>query len=129
MIVDASALVAVILKEHGWEEYEAALLESPDNMISPINRMEVFMRLDSLDGEWLVQKFESFSEAIRLKTESLDTEQLVIAQSAFRQYGKGRHKAALNMGDCFAYALAKAKGQTILFKGNDFIHTDLEPAL
>ena len=129
MIVDASALVAVILKEHGWQAYEAALLDSPDNMISPINRMEVFMRLDSLDGEWLVQKFESFSEAIRLKTESLDTEQLVIAQSAFRQYGKGHHKAALNMGDCFAYALAKAKGQTILFKGNDFIHTDLESAL
>jgi ribonuclease VapC len=129
MIVDASALVAIVLKEPDWETLEKTLLDSPENLISPVNRMEVFMRLDSIDGEWLVKKFEALSVNLRLTTVSLDDAQLGLAQEAFRHFGKGRHKAALNMGDCFAYALAKSKGQPILFKGNDFIHTDLEPAV
>jgi ribonuclease VapC len=129
MIVDASAMIAVILKEQGWESFEAALLTSPENLISPVNRMEIFMRLDKLDGDWLVQIFEMLAEAVNLKTEPVDLAQLANAQDAFRRFGKGRHKAALNMGDCFAYALAKSKGQPLLFKGDDFTHTDLEFAL
>ena len=129
MIVDASALVAIVLKEPVWQTLEKALLDSPENLISPVNRMEVFIRLEFIDGEWLVRKFEALAAGIGLKTVPLDDEQLALAQSAFRRFGKGRHKAALNMGDCFAYALAKAKGQPILFKGNDFIHTDLESAV
>ena len=129
MIVDASALVAVILKESDWESLEKALVDSPVNLISPVNRMEVFIRLESIDGEWLVQKFDALAAKIRLTTVSLDGDQLDLAQDAFRRFGKGRHKAALNMGDCFAYALAKSKGEALLFKGNDFIHTDLESAL
>jgi ribonuclease VapC len=129
MIVDASALIAVVLKEPGWEAYESALVDSHENLISPINRMEVFMRLDVLDGQWLVDKFNEFSGSIALQLVPTDELQLSLAQDAFRRFGKGRHKAALNMGDCFAYALAKAKGEPILFKGNDFSHTDLESAL
>lgn len=129
MIVDASALVAVILKESDWESLEKALVDSPVNLISPVNRMEVFIRLESIDGEWLVKKFDALAAKIRLTTVSLDGDQLDLAQDAFRRFGKGRHKAALNMGDCFAYALAKSKGEALLFKGNDFIHTDLESAL
>ena len=128
MIVDASVLVAIVLKEDGWEALEKSLVDSPENLISPVNRMEVFMRLESIDGEWLVKKFEALAATLLLKTVSLDEAQLAIAQSAFRRFGKGRHKAALNMGDCFAYALAKSKGRPLLFKGNDFIHTDLESA-
>ena len=129
MIVDASALIAVVLKEPDWESYEAALVNSAENMMSPVNRMEVFMRLESIGGEWLVQKFDALAAVLRLKTEPIDDFQLDLAQSAFRRFGKGRHKAALNMGDCFAYALARSKGQAILYKGNDFGHTDLESAL
>lgn len=129
MIVDASALVAIVLKEPGWEAYETVLVSSSDNLISPINRMEVFMRLDSIDGDWLVQKFNALSAALQLTTVSLDDFQLSLAQDAFRRFGKGRHKAGLNMGDCFAYALAKAKDEPLLFKGNDFTQTDLESAI
>ena len=129
MIVDASVLIAIVLKEAGWETLEKTLVDSSENLISPVNRMEVFMRLETIDGEWLIKKFEALSATLRLTTVSLDEVQLDLAQTAFRNFGKGRHKAALNMGDCFAYALAKAKGQTILFKGNDFIHTDLESAI
>ncbi len=129
MIVDASVLIAIVLKEAGWEILEKTLVDSPENLISPVNRMEVFMRLETIDGEWLIKKFEALSATLRLTTVSLDEVQLDLAQTAFRNFGKGRHKAGLNMGDCFAYALAKAKGQTILFKGNDFIHTDLESAI
>lgn len=129
MIVDASVLVAIVLKEAGWEALEKTLVDSSENLISPVNRMEVFMRLESIDGEWLVKKFEALAATLRLTTVSLDEAQLTIAQSAFRRFGKGRHKAALNMGDCFAYALAKSKGHPLLFKGNDFTHTDLESAV
>ncbi|MGB8817472.1 MAG: type II toxin-antitoxin system VapC family toxin [Rhizobiaceae bacterium] len=129
MIVDSSALVAIILKEAGWEILENTLVGSSENLISPVNRMEVFMRLESIDGEWLVSKFEALSTTLRLTTVLLDEAQLGLAQDAFQRFGKGRHKAALNMGDCFAYALAKAKGQPILFKGSDFSHTDLESAV
>ncbi len=129
MIVDASALVAIVLKEPGWEAYESALVRSSENLISPVNRMEVFMRLDSIDGEWLIQKFNALATTLRLTTISIDDFQLDLAQNAFRRFGKGRHKAALNMGDCFAYALAKAKGEPLLFKGNDFTQTDLESAI
>ena len=55
--------------------------------------------------------------------------QAQLAREAYRDFGKGRHRAGLNFGDCFAYALAKEKGETLLFKGNDFSHTDIEPAL
>ena len=129
MIVDASALIAVVLKEPDWEPYEAALVNSAENVMSPINRMEVFMRLESIGGEWLVQKFDALATVLRLKTEPVDDLQLDLAQSAFRRFGKGRHKAALNMGDCFAYALAKARNEPLLFKGGDFSQTDLEAAL
>jgi ribonuclease VapC len=129
MIVDASALIAVVLKEPDWQSYEAALVNSAENVMSPVNRMEVFMRLESIGGEWLVQKFDALAAVLKLKTEPIDDFQLDLAQSAFRRFGKGRHKAALNMGDCFAYALARSKGQAILYKGNDFSQTDLESAL
>jgi ribonuclease VapC len=129
MIVDASALIAVVLKEPEWESFEAALVNSAENLMSPVNRMEVFMRLEMIGGEWLVQKFDALAAVLRLNTEPIDDLQLDIAQTAFRRFGKGRHKAALNMGDCFAYALSKAKGQAILYKGRDFSHTDLESAV
>jgi ribonuclease VapC len=129
MIVDASALIAVVLKEQEWESLEAALVNSAENLMSPVNRMEVFMRLEMIGGEWLVQKFDALAAVLRLKTEPIDDLQLDLAQTAFRRFGKGRHKAALNMGDCFAYALARSKGQAILHKGNDFGHTDLESVL
>ena len=129
MIVDASALIAVVLKEPEWETYESALVNSAENVMSPVNSMEVFMRLETIGGEWLVQKFDALAAVLRLKTEPIDELQLDLAQTAFRRFGKGRHKAALNMGDCFAYALAKARNEPLLFKGGDFSQTDLEAAL
>ena len=129
MIVDTSALIAVVLKEPGCEAFESALVDSSENLISPVNRMEVLMRLDALDGQWLVDKFNALASVFHLQTVPTDDVQLNLAQDAFRSYGKGRHKAALNMGDCFAYALAKSKGAPLLYKGKDFSQTDLESAL
>lgn len=129
MIVDASALIAVVLKEPQWESFEAALVNSAENFISPVNRMEVFMRLEMIGGEWLVQKFDALAAVLRLNTEPIDDLQLDLAQTAFRRFGKGRHTAALNMGDCFAYALAKPRCEPLLFKGEDFAQTDLESAV
>jgi ribonuclease VapC len=70
-----------------------------------------------------------FSREADIAVESVTPEQARIAREAYRDFGKGRHRAGLNLGDCFAYALAKEKGETLLFKGNDFCHTDIEPAI
>lgn len=129
MIVDASALLAVFLGEPDAEAFESAIAGAEAAAMSPINCMEVFMRLDSVWGEAGTAQLDAMIASFRISLEPVDVAQLALAQSAFRRFGKGRHKAALNMGDCFAYALAKAKGQPILFKGNDFIHTDLESAV
>ncbi len=121
MIVDASALLAVFLGEPDAEAFESAIAGA----MSPINCMEAGIPY-GVNG---TAQLDAMIASFRISLEPVDVAQLALAQSAFRRFGKGRHKAALNMGDCFAYALAKAKGQPILFKGNDFIHTDLESAV
>ncbi|MGC2710288.1 MAG: type II toxin-antitoxin system VapC family toxin, partial [Candidatus Sulfotelmatobacter sp.] len=72
--------------------------------------------------------FDDFFSQAKIVIESVSPEQAKIAREAYRDFGKGRHRAGLNFGDCFAYALAKEKGKPLLFKGDDFCHTDIEPA-
>ncbi len=72
---------------------------------------------------------DSFLEQAGFEVVSVDREQVEIARSAYRKYGKGRHPAALNFGDCFSYALAKSNGEPLLYKGEDFARTDIIPAI
>ena len=129
MIVDASALLAIFLSEPDGPQFRSTISGAELASISPVNCLEVSMRLDRIWGNAAIGKLDAMIEALQIAVEPIDRLQSSLAQSAFRRFGKGRHKAALNMGDCFAYALAKSKGQPILFKGNDFIHTDLESAV
>ena len=129
MIVDASALLAILLNEPDGPAYRSAISDAGTASISPVNCLEVSMRLDRIWGDSAADKLDALIDAFAMSVEPIDRAQLTFAQSAFRRFGKGRHKAALNMGDCFAYALARAKGQAILYKGNDFGHTDLESVL
>jgi ribonuclease VapC len=74
------------------------------------------------------RRFDDFFRESGIVVESVTDWQAEIARQAYRDFGKGRHKAGLNFGDCFAYALAKEKGEALLFKGDDFCHTDVEAA-
>jgi ribonuclease VapC len=129
MIIDASALLAIFLNEPESVTFETVLNDSETSSISPVNCLEVSMRLDSIWGDVAIGKLDAYLDELDISIVPIDRIQFSLAQSAFRRFGKGRHKAALNMGDCFAYALAKSKGEPLLFKGNDFTQTDLESAI
>jgi ribonuclease VapC len=77
----------------------------------------------------MADKLDALLGAIRPEIVPFTAEHVSLARDAWRRYGKGRHKAGLNLGDCFAYALAKERGQALLFKGDDFAATDIEPAI
>lgn len=129
MIVDASALLTVLLNEPEAPAFSAALSGADRLRMSAVNYLEVAIRVDRQDSLVLAQKFEGFVDFIGLKVEPVSLSQSRLARRAYAEFGKGRHRAGLNLGDCFAYALAKETGLALLFKGDDFRHTDLEAAL
>ncbi|MEW5687999.1 MAG: type II toxin-antitoxin system VapC family toxin [Pseudomonadota bacterium] len=126
--VDASALVAIMLAEPEAERIELALHETDVAWLSPINYVETGLLLlgrgavstpDELDT-WLAAQRVSVRRDLSLASEALQ---------AYLRFGKGRHPARLNLGDCFAYALAKALDAPLLYKGDDFALTDVRSAL
>ena len=96
---------------------------------SAVNYVEAAIVIDSGKSSISSRRFDDFFREADIAVESVTPEQARIAREAYRDFGKGRHRAGLNLGDCFAYALAKEKGEALLFKGDDFCHTDIEPAI
>lgn len=129
MIVDASALLAVLLDESDAPAFSEALCRADRLMMSAVNYLEVAIRVDRQDNIILLQKFDRIMEFLELLIEPVSLSQAALARGAYREYGRGRHPAGLNLGDCFAYALAKETALPLLFKGNDFRHTDIEAVL
>lgn len=127
MIVDTSALLAVLLREEDAGRFEAAIAATPCRM-SAANVLEATMVLEGRGGTAAGRALDAFLTSAEVATAPITLEQLEIARDAWRRYGKGNHPAALNFGDCFAYALALATGEALLFKGNDFAQTDVEAA-
>ena len=129
MIVDASAILAVLLDEPEKAKYRDILLMTPTLSMSPVNYLEAAVRADDRrhpgKGPALDVLLESFGIAI----EAITSEQARTARQAYKTYGKGNHPARLNLGDCFAYALSKARREPLLFKGDDFRLTDVEAAI
>lgn len=129
MIVDASALLAILFDEPDADRFNRAIAdELEDLLISPVNFVEAAIRADKKGPE----TSEALDEIIRvsgIKVAAITVHQTRLAREAYRRYGKGNHEAKLNLGDCFAYALAKARGEKLLFKGDDFRRTDVEAAL
>ncbi|HVW55267.1 MAG TPA: type II toxin-antitoxin system VapC family toxin [Rhizobiaceae bacterium] len=98
-------------------------------MISPINFLEAAVRVDRLGSPEKSQKFDRLMGELAIEIVPVDREQALLAREAYQRFGKGNHPAKLNIGDCFAYALAKARSEPLLFKGDDFRQTDVEAAL
>ena len=129
MVIDTSALAAIFLAEPERQLFRDLILQADSRLVSAANVLETGIVLEAKKGEALGREFDLFVARASLHVVPVDGEQIELARSAWRKYGKGRHRAALNFGDCFAYALAKELDEPLLFKGEDFRHTDIEPAV
>jgi ribonuclease VapC len=125
-VIDTSALVAIFLAEPERRRFLDLIVEAGTRLISAANALETGIVLEARRGEAAGREFDLFVFRANLQVVPVDGEQVEIARSAWRKYGKGRHPAALNIGDCFAYALAKSSGELLLAKGTDFGATDIE---
>ncbi|MBW4092983.1 MAG: type II toxin-antitoxin system VapC family toxin [Proteobacteria bacterium] len=128
MIVDSSALLAVVLKEPDEERFARALLGAPALRISAANWVEAAIVADSRHPA-VAARFDDLARFLALNIVPVSVDQAQGARRAWQAFGRGNHAARLNYGDCFAYALAKESGEPLLFKGHDFTRTDIEPAL
>ncbi len=129
MVIDTSAIIAILLMEEESALFINAIYSASTRLISTCSLLEATMVLNRTRKEEGVKALDLFVEEAMLEVIPFDREQLKIARDAFAKYGKGNHKAKLNFGDCFSYALAKAFREPLLFKGNDFSLTDIESAI
>lgn len=129
MVVDTSALVAVLFGEAEAETFVRAMAEAEVCLISAANYLETAIVIDARRGPQAGHDLDEFVTRIGLGIEPVTAEQVRIARQGYRTYGRGSHPAGLNFGDCFAYALARASGLPLLFKGRDFAQTDVVPVV
>lgn len=129
MIVDTSAVVAVLQEEPEAPRFARALAAAPKPRISAANWFGAAIVMDSKGNAVAHLRFDQFFRRFGIGVEAVTPELAAAARLAYRAYGRGNHPARLNFGDCFAYALAKDRGEPLLFKGEDFARTDVTPAL
>lgn len=126
LVVDASAILAIVLNESDAAALDSKLRQADVSWISPVNWWEVRARIQSMGSDVLESEIESWMDGRGIEIAEVDAEQTRLAVEAHARF-RGR-PARLNLGDCFAYALAKAKDAPLLFKGNDFVATDVKRA-
>jgi ribonuclease VapC len=129
MILDTSALAAIAFAEPDADLFLTRIRDTEVCRLSVANHLELLMVLQNRFDRRAPAEIEDLLLGAKVRLEPVDVEQSAIAQTAFLEFGKGRHPARLNFGDCFAYALAKAKAEPLLFKGRDFRLTDIEAAI
>jgi ribonuclease VapC len=128
MIIDSSALIAILLGEPEAEPFALAIAEAPRRLVSAFTALETAIVIEAKKGEHGGRELDLLINRAKIEIAPLTSEQMEIARSAWRKYGKGRHPAGLNIGDCCSYALAKCAGEPLLFKGGDFSQTDIKTA-
>jgi ribonuclease VapC len=129
IVVDSSALVAILRREPEADPFLRIIAESRTCLVSSVSLLETSMVLAGRTGDherW--SDLDALIERAGIEVVPQDADQVAQAREAFLGYGKGRHSARLNLGDCASYALAKSRGLPLLFKGDDFMRTDLEAA-
>jgi ribonuclease VapC len=130
MIVDASAVVAILYGEPECADFITALESADKPMMSMINHMEVAIKVDRDPDPVQGRTFDRFIREVGIELMPVTGDHLAVARAAYRDFGKGSgHRAGLNLGDCFAYALATVTDNPLLYKGNDFVHTDIRSAI
>ena len=129
MILDTSPIIAILAEEPDAELYIQALSRARRCRISAGNFVEISIVIEGQFGVEVAQQCDALFRRLGMVIEPVTVEQAHAARQAFHDFGKGRHPAGLNFGDCFAYALAKSTGEPLLFKGEDFGKTDIVSAL
>jgi ribonuclease VapC len=129
MVIDTSALVAILSDEPERRRLIDAIASAAVRLISAATVLEAGIVIEARRGEHAGRELDLFLHRAKCEVVSVDADQVEIARAAYRRFGKGRDAAALNFGDCFSYALAKARGESLLFKGEDFARTDINSAL
>ncbi|MGH3562530.1 MAG: type II toxin-antitoxin system VapC family toxin [Mycobacterium sp.] len=125
MVIDTSALVAMLSDDPEAEQFEAAVEADPIRLMSTASYLETAIVIEARFGEPGGRELDLWLHRAAVDHVAVDTDQADVTRVAYRRYGKGRHRAALNYGDCFSYALAKVSGQPLLCKGDDFTYTDI----
>jgi ribonuclease VapC len=129
VIIDTSALVAILRDEPEAKDCALAIERNPARRVSAANFVETALVIDGSRDPIASRRFDELVKEARIVIEPVTEAHARIAREAYRDFGKGSgHPAKLNFGDCFAYALAKTTGEPLLFKGDDFIQTDIIPA-
>jgi ribonuclease VapC len=128
VIVDTSVIIAILKDEPDAAAIGEVLVRSQTSRMSAVSYVEAGVVVDSNRNPILSRRLDDLLRDLEIGVETVTLTQARIAREAYRDFGKGRHRAGLNFGDCFAYALAKEKSEPLLFKGEDFRHTDIERA-
>jgi len=129
MVIDTSAIVAIAQNEPEAPFFERMIAEDPIRLVSAATVVEAAMVLETRFGEQGGVEFDLWLAKANIEIIPVNAEHTDQARRAWRRYGKGRHPAGLNYGDCFSYALAKLTNEPLLFKGNDFSRTDIQAAV
>lgn len=128
MVLDTSALVAILSGEPEHEAFIQAIEQADVRLLSAATLLEASIVIEARYGAAGAQHFDRLLERADVEIVPMDREQASTARAGWQRFGKGRHPAALNFGDCFSYALAVTRGEPLLFKGNDFSQTDVPMA-
>lgn len=129
MVIDSSALIAILAGEPERRAFIEAIAASDTRLVAAPSMLETGMVVMSRFGSGRLQDLQDFCARGLVETIPFGPTHVALALDAFGRFGKGRHPAGLNFGDCVSYALAKATGEPLLFKGDDFSQTDITPAL
>lgn len=129
MVIDSSALIELLLGEEETGRFARAIAADPRRLISVFNWLETAIVIEAKKGEAGGRELDLLLHRSKMEIVSMNPDQSEIARVARRIYGKENHPAGLNIGDCCAYALAKYSGELLLFKGEDFSQTDIQPVV
>ena len=126
MVIDTSALIAILLGEPEARTFSESIAADPKRLISVFSALETGIVIEAKKGEAGGRELDLLIHRAGIKVVEMDSGQADLARSAWRSFGKGRHPAGLNLGDCCSYALSKYYVEPLLFKGDDFSKTDVE---
>lgn len=128
MVIDSSAIVAIAFDEPEAADFETRIADDSIRLISAATVLEAAMVIETRLGEAGGGELDLWLHKVGVEIVAVDADQADLVRRAWRRFGKGRHPAGLNYGDCFSYALAKTRQEPLLFKGNDFSQTDIAAA-
>jgi ribonuclease VapC len=129
MVIDTSAILAILLKEAECDRFIDAIVADPVRLVSAVNALEAALVIEARKGQEGGRELDLLFHKTRIEIVPLTVEQTDEVRTAWRRYGRGNHPAGLNFCDCCAYALSRISGEALLFKGSDFQQTDVAPAL